>query len=281
MPAGTGNRPIHESLREYSRGVAGGLIFSLPLLFTMEVWWAGFLSSPARIATYLAGTYILLLGYNRYAGIRHDASWADVLCDSVEELGIGIVLATFVLYLAGQLNRDTALSEMVGKIVIEAGAVAIGVSVGTAQLGGGDKDVGFGGDDDERSGLVGQTVIAFCGAILFAGNIAPTEEVVLIAVETTPWRVIFMALTSMALGAMILFYSDFMRASRFSRAEGRRHILIGTVLTWVIALIASALMLWFFGRFEDVSLALAVCEVVVLALPGTLGASAGRLLLQS
>ncbi|MDQ3135846.1 MAG: TIGR02587 family membrane protein, partial [Acidobacteriota bacterium] len=34
-------RPIKKSLQEYARGVAGGLLFSLPLLYTMEVWWMG------------------------------------------------------------------------------------------------------------------------------------------------------------------------------------------------------------------------------------------------
>jgi putative integral membrane protein (TIGR02587 family) len=281
VAAGARQRPVEESLREYSRGVAGGLIFSLPLLFTMEVWWAGFLSQPVRILGYLLATYILLLGYNRYAGIRHDANWTDVLCDSVEELGIGIVIAAFVLYLAGQLHSDMPLSEIVGKIVIEAGVVAIGVSVGTAQLGGGDKDTGFGGSDEKRSGLVGQTVIAFCGAILFAANIAPTEEIVMIALESTPLRLILMMLTSMALGTVVLFYSDFTRAHRFSRAEKKRHIVIGTIFTWIIGAFASALMLWFFGRFDGGSIFTATSEVVVLAFPATLGASAGRLLLQS
>ncbi|HEX4668040.1 MAG TPA: DUF2391 family protein, partial [Chthoniobacterales bacterium] len=34
---------IGDSLREYARGIAGGLMFSLPLLYTMEVWWTGFI----------------------------------------------------------------------------------------------------------------------------------------------------------------------------------------------------------------------------------------------
>jgi hypothetical protein len=33
-------RSTGESLREYGRGVAGGLLFSLPLLYTVEVWHA-------------------------------------------------------------------------------------------------------------------------------------------------------------------------------------------------------------------------------------------------
>lgn len=37
--------PLVASLQEYARGIAGGLIFSLPLLYTMEVWWAGFITN--------------------------------------------------------------------------------------------------------------------------------------------------------------------------------------------------------------------------------------------
>jgi len=55
-------RTVSQSLREYARGVAGGLLFSLPLLYTMEVWWAGFVAHPWRLALYVAGTFLLLLG---------------------------------------------------------------------------------------------------------------------------------------------------------------------------------------------------------------------------
>jgi len=32
------HRSTAESLQEYGRGIAGGLMFSIPLLYTMEVW---------------------------------------------------------------------------------------------------------------------------------------------------------------------------------------------------------------------------------------------------
>ncbi len=43
------NPPVSNSLREYARGMAGGLMFSLPLLYTMEVWWTGFVAEPMRL----------------------------------------------------------------------------------------------------------------------------------------------------------------------------------------------------------------------------------------
>lgn len=275
-------RPVQESLREYGRGLAGGLIFSLPLLYTMEVWSAGFIARPERILLYLLFTFALLLGYNRYAGMHHDANFTEVIIDSVEELGLGWVTAGVVLFLLGQIHGEMPLDEIVGKITIEGGIVAIGFSVGTAQLGGAtESEIGMGDKNAGREPrFLGQLVIAFCGAVLFAANVAPTEEVVVIAVETTPARLLGLALISLVLGMLVLFYSNFIRAERYSRVETRWQVVAGSAITYAVALVASALILWFFGRFQGYGLAIAVGEVIVLGLPATLGASAGRLLLQ-
>src|SRR3712207_6600802 len=128
-------KAVSNSLREYARGLAGGLMFSLPLLYTMEVWWAGFVAEPMRLLTYVAASFVLLLGYNHYAGLRADACWSDVVIDSVEEMGLGLLLAALVLFLLGQLEGDMGAYEIIGKITVEAMTVAIGISVGTSQLG--------------------------------------------------------------------------------------------------------------------------------------------------
>lgn len=88
--AATGGRAIAQSIREYGRGVAGGLLFSLPLLYTMEMWQSGFVLAPLRLLIGLAMVFLLLLGYNRYAGVRSDASFWEVAIDSIEELGLGL-----------------------------------------------------------------------------------------------------------------------------------------------------------------------------------------------
>src|SRR5690606_30357873 len=114
---------------------AGGLLFSLPLLYTMEIWRIGFLSDPGALLAYVGVTLLLLLGYNRYAGMRRDANWWEVFVDSIEEMGIGLVVAAAVLFMLGQLTFQMSLFEVVGKIVAESMTVAVGVSIGTAQLG--------------------------------------------------------------------------------------------------------------------------------------------------
>lgn len=275
-------RPVAKSLREYGRGVAGGLMFSLPLLYTMEVWWVGFSAHPYRLLAYVVVTILLLLGYNRYAGLRRDSSLKEVAIDVVEEMGIGLLLAGLVLFLVGRITVGMPTNEIVGLVVVEAMTVAIGVSIGTAQLGaGGKEDEGLGGSSSKNEiHFGGQMVLAFLGAVLFAANLAPTEEIVIVAIETSWLRLIGLAVFSLLIAYLILHYSDFKGAKEFVSAEHPTLILAGTVLTYAIALTASAMILWFFGRFDGVTMYTALAHTVALGLAATLGASAGRLLLQ-
>ncbi len=280
--AKTTERTVAESLQEYGRGVAGGLMFSLPLLYTREVWYAGFIAHPYRLIAYVLATFVLLLGYNRYSGVRRDASMTEVALDSVEEMGIGLLLGALVLFLLGRITTEMPVIELVGIIVVGAMTVAIGVSIGTAQLGaGGKEDEGLRGTSDKNEiHFGGQIVFALCGAVLFAANIAPTEEVFVIAIETSWVKLLGLAIFSLLIAFLILHYSDFKGASEFVRADHPTIILLGTIVTYSVALSSSALILWFFGGFAGVTLFTALAQIIVLGVPATLGASAGRLLLQ-
>ncbi len=259
-------------------------MFSLPLIYTMEVWWAGFLSGPIRLLLYILATYILLLGYNCYAGMHPDSTWLAVMIDSIEELGIGLLVSAALLFLIGRISPALHLSEVIGKVVVEAMTVAIGISVGTAQL-------GMQGDDQkaessqktsapEESRFEGQLVIAFCGATLFAANIAPTEEVVAIATSSTVPALFAIIFLSLLLAALILYYIQFSGSKQLMQSNSIVSVLIGTLTSYAAALTAAAGFLWFFGRFEQVAFVTALSEVIVLGFVSTLGASAGRLLVQ-
>jgi putative integral membrane protein (TIGR02587 family) len=281
--AGSEERTLDRALREYARGVTGGLLFSLPLLYTMEVWWAGFNARPLRLLVYLLAGFLLLFGYNRYAGLREDASWADVAFEAVEEMGLGLLVSLGILWLIGQIDSGMPFSELLGKVVVEGVPAAIGVSVGAAQFGGDGKgSQGMKGrEDKENLSLPGQMVLGLCGAVLFASNVAPTEEVLQIAVESTSWRLLGLALLSLALSGIILFYSDFTGSRPMRSGNGFGKVLSLSVISYAVALAASAFILWFFGRFEGVSLATGIAQTVTLGVASSLGASAGRLLLLS
>ena len=283
------SRPVSESLKEYARGIAGGLLFSFPLLYTMEVWWAGFIASPAQLILLIITTYLLLLGYNRYAGMRQDASWRSVFVDSVEEMGIGLALSFGVLLMLDRITLGgMSVEEVMGKVIIEAMAVSIGVSVGTAQLGadsGGSEEedsAGEAGGQDEgsRNGSLGTAVLALCGAILVGGNVAPTEEILMIAVEAGPVHVLLMAVVSLLLSTIVMTFSDFKGTNPKLNKATAYSIIYDTCLSYIVALAASAFVLWFFGRFENMSFWNAFAQCITLGVISSLGASAGRLLIK-
>jgi putative integral membrane protein (TIGR02587 family) len=274
--------PISNSLQEYGRGIAGGLFFSLPLLYTMEMWQFGFTLKPGRLLIFALATYVLLLGYNRYAGLHQDATWLEVAVDSIEEMGIGILLSAMVLTILGRLTFDMAFSEILGKVVLAGMTVAIGVSVGTAQLGGDSNDEKPEEEPQERSSTFHeQLVIAFIASVLVAANIAPTDELAVLGMYLSPLNLAALMLLSMALTAGILFYANFTGArAHIPEDLTRMHVVSRTVSFYLVALLVSALMLWFFGRFEGASLMHATSATISLGLVATFGASAGRLLLQ-
>jgi putative integral membrane protein (TIGR02587 family) len=248
----------------------------------MEVWWTGFLARPARLLAYFLAGFLLLFAYNRYGGLRKDASWLEVGFEAVEEMGLGLLIAALVLWLVGQIDADMPRSELLGKVVVEGVTMAIGVSVGAAQLGGqrkgGGGDQGMEGEEERAIGFSGQLALAACGAILLASNVAPTEEIVTIAVETSAWRLVGLALLSLGLTAVILFYSDFRGAHRMGERVPAT-VLSRTVIHYAVAIAASAFVLWFFDRFSGVSAAIGAAQVVVLGVAASLGAAVGRLLL--
>jgi putative integral membrane protein (TIGR02587 family) len=270
--------PISVSIQEYARGAAGGLLFSLPLLYTMEMWEVSAMATSFRLLAGLAGTFVLLLGYNRYAGIRHDASFAEIAIDSIEELGLGLAGAAAILWVLGRITFDMDAWEIVSRIVVQGLVGAIGVSIGTAQLGGGSPQEQGAGSRREREPW-SHLVLAACGAVLLAANVAPTEEIQVLGHQLAFWRLLTIAILSFGIGGVVLHYSQF-TGSRSASEAGTAEAIRNAVVTYAVALVASAVLLWFFGRFNGVPGGIIASQTVVLGFAGALGASAGRLLLQ-
>ena len=278
------HRTPAQSVREYCRGITGGLVFSIPLLYTLEMWSAGAALHPGRILICVAATFGILLLYNRFAGLRQDASFGEVAIDSVEEMGLGLVISAIVLWLIGVIDSTMGLPELTGKVVLEAMTVAIGVSVGTAQLGAeNDGDEGVSGESSlGESSYLPQTAISFCGAVLFAANIAPTEEVQRIAAETPPFRILLLASGSMAAAAVVLHYAG-MRGSEDAGKTAASSLFLksrAVITTYAVALLAAAACLYLFGRFDGQPWRIGLAMMVVAGVPAALGASAGRFLLE-
>lgn len=288
------NKPIKESLAEYAQGVIGGLLFSFPLLYTMEIWHAGFLAQPYHLVVMMVGTFLLLLGYNRFAGMHPGTSWKNVVIDSFEEMGIGMIMSFCILLMLNIIQLgENSTDEIMGKVITEAMFVSIGVSIGTAQLGDSAKEGnGEEGEDREpseaekkgkewRSSKVALVVLALCGSMLVAGSVAPTEEVLLIAVTAKPLHILIIAIVSILLSLVVCYFSDFKGIDRpDNQSPTVYEIVFETCLTYCSALIASVFAIWYFFGFSDTGLWNIVAQCIVLGLIASLGASAGRLLIK-
>ncbi len=275
-------RPVKESVIEYARGVVGGLMFSIPVIYTMEVWWVGMELSSTRLLAMIALTALLLLGYNTYAGVRHDETWAGIVIDSVEEFGLALVVSTAALTLTNRISLSEPPREVVGKVVIEALLVAIGISIGTAQIHDDGKDDE---NEDERRGarpsdIWGVLTVSTCGAVVFATNVAVTDEVVLLALESGPYHLIGMILASLLLAAVVSVYSNLLENDDSEQRFAFMTYAFGTTLSYSVAVVVSALILYLFGRFDGVALTACLSMIVILSVPATLGAAAGKLLIK-
>ena len=277
------NKETKEVLKEYGRGTIGGLIFSLPLLYTMEMWWRGFTAGPIYLMSFTVATYLLLLGYNTYAGMKRDTSFKGVMWDSVEELGLAVLISFLFLSIIGKLSLDMSVNEVLGKVIVESMMVAIGISVGTSQLGQSKEK-----DEDDEKGMkkkqekkqnqfVKSLVLSVCGAVLVSFSVAPTEEILKIAVEVTSFHLLSMILISLGLMTAVLYFVSFKNSTTddTSTFEMALHV----VVEYLIALTISYGALYFFGRVTGYGFEIILAQVIVLGVPAALGASAGKLLI--
>lgn len=276
------------NLKEFGRGIIGGLLFSLPIIYTMEVWWTGFLASPEKLIVYVFMTFALLLGYNKFAGMRKDASFLEICRDSVEETGLAFIITFLFLWLIDRITLEMSLQEIVGKVIVESMVMAIGISVGTAQLGQkSDENSGMVGDSEEEEKPDSNTpkqyvllsVLSVCGAVLLASSVAPTEEIMVMGIQSSFWQLLLMVVLAIALSAVTLYFSDF-RGTVHNSTE-IEIMAVHISLCYIISLLVSIVLLWFYGRLDNVGFHAGLAQTIVLSIPASIGASAGRLLISS
>ena len=119
---------IADTLQRYGQGVAGGLLVSLPLLYTMEIWWTGHLSHPDRLLAILLATLALLTAYQTHAGLRDNQSWQGVVLDSFEVLGL--VVLGYLFYLTATSHPSPPLLVVrVGATVQSEGSYQVPITV--------------------------------------------------------------------------------------------------------------------------------------------------------
>lgn len=263
--------------RGLARACAGAVIFGLPLLMTMEMWWLGFHMPPGRIALLTALFLPFLVALSWHAGFEPTFSWRDDVVDALVAYAVGIAAGFLVLVLLGVIDRETTLGDAVGKVALQAIPASVGALLAQSLLGQKEPDQDLRGG---TSGYGSEVFVMAVGALFLAFNLAPTDEMLAIGLRASDWHTL--ALMVVALALMHAFvYSVAFRGGhdRPPQASAWSLFLRFTVVGYALALVLSAAILWFFGRLEGLSLLNAIKATVVLAFPAAIGAAAARLIL--
>lgn len=262
------------------RAMSGGLLFGVPLLYTMEVWWVGSHTAPAQVAVVLGLLAVPVFVLNHTDGFRasRDVRLRDAVADTLEAVAVGIVATAGVLVLLRELTRSTPIDVALGKVVYESVPFCLGVGVARHFLGGdrsrADADDGSAAGGSATVADLGATTI---GAVFISLSIAPTDEVPLIASAMTPGWLLALMAASLATSYAVVFVAGFSGQDKRHSHEGAlQRPITETVVCYLLALIIAAALLWVFQRglqpWTDL-----VARAVVLGFPAAVGGAAGRL----
>ncbi|MFD1705112.1 TIGR02587 family membrane protein [Methylopila henanensis] len=266
-----------EFLANLGRAAGGAIVFALPVLMTMEMWSLGASLERWRLAAMLLGALPLLVGLSHFVGFEETDTWVDDLRDAFVAIAVGFTTSAVVLTLLGLVDPDRSFDETLGAILIQTVPASFGAVIAQGQLGQTD-------EADERAnrkaGYGGDLLFNAAGAVFLAFNIAPTEEIDLIAASMTPLHAIALVIVSVVVMHAIVYVVRFAGQSRL-RPEGHgfwslfvRYTLPG----YAVALVSCAAMLWVFGRLDDYGASSALRLVVVLGFPAAVGAAFARLI---
>lgn len=269
------------------RGLTGGFLVGVPLIYTMETWWIGQTISMLHALVFLGLAYALNLGFVAFAGFRgRQAGSQHPFGEALEATALAVLASTVTLALLYQLQPGQALDVLVGRVAVDAVPVSFGISVANHILAPRQTRTGpaegkrpaTGGGGTARA-LALDLGAAFGGALFLSFNIAPTEEVPLLATEVPTLYLPAVILFSLALSYAIVFEAGFGGQEHRRDTGGPfQRPLTETVAAYIVSLLTGACALILFGQIDTTTdWYVAYAQVVLLGLPAAIGGAAGRL----
>ncbi len=266
---------------DLARAFGGALVFCIPALMTMEMWWLGFYQNGYRLALFVALVIPLLTGLSYFEGFEDTFTVKDDILDTFAALTVGFAAAALMLALFGVLSSEMSADEIIGKIALQTVVAALGAMFAESLIGVGDSAAEEHNQEKlRRTTYFGQIFLMIIAAILLSMTLAATEEMILIAYQMTEWHAVALVFVTLAIMHGFVYGIKHHRGetadgdSSFASVFARF-----TVVGYAVALLVSAYILWTFGRMDGTGAEETVKAIVVLGFPSALGASASRLLL--
>jgi putative integral membrane protein (TIGR02587 family) len=288
----------HQEGEDLVRGVTGGLLIGTPLLYTMETWAIGSTMPPLGAITLLGVAYLLNLACVVFAGFRQGVRGIfHLFSDALDATALALVTSALMLALLAQIGLGAPIGVMLGQIVVNAIPVSLGIAVANQLIAHEDSRAESESDSKQGSGSEseGEKLLAgagpgvrstlldlgatAAGALFFCFNIAPTEEVQLLAAEMPLLHLAVAIVVSLLVTYAIVFVADFAGyEQRRSTAGLIQHPVTETAVAYLLSLLIAAGALWLFGAIRpDTDPLLIYAQVIVLGLPAAIGGAAGRL----
>jgi putative integral membrane protein (TIGR02587 family) len=282
MPRLTPAGSWYEELRGLVRAFSGAFLFGIPLLYTMEMWWLGDAATPSHLALTLGIALVANFGLVTAAGFKEEKSLFSRIEQTLDAVAVGAVGSAIVLLTLNQLNLDQSPLAMLGKIVIQTLPLSIGASLANIVF---DSEQGREGDDGEGSRMpswwhalfndVGATAI---GAAFIAANVAPTEEIPMLAARMEYWHVLALIALTLITGYIIVFASGFDPAAKRDREHLFQHPATETTLSYLVSLAVAFGVLFLVKQISAGDPpAFVLTQTLVLGFPAMVGGAAGRI----
>lgn len=256
------------------RAFAGALIFALPMLMTMEMWSLGVTLHPWRLLLLLSITLPLLMGLSHFSGIRHTLRWRDDVADMFVVMLVALLTATSILWLFGVLSAEMSLREIISKLAMQFVPCSIGGMLARSQLG-----EAHANQPRRGRSYSGELFLMMTGALYLSLNVAPTEEVELIAHQMTAVQEMLLAVSSVLLMQVFVYASRFRGGHALDRVSALSVFARYTLVGYVVVLAVGFGLMWLLGRTSGDSFGEIVSTCVVISFPGAIGAAAARLVL--
>ncbi len=260
-----------------ARAFGGALLFALPMLMTVEIWELGLYIYPLRLALFLLLAIPLLTGFSWYSGFKATNGLKEDLIDAFVAYAVGFCTSAIALALLTIVGKKTSAAGIVAMVSLQAVPASIGALLAQSQFG------NYARQEKKKqaeAGYWGEIFLMIAGAVFFAFNLAPGDEVVIIGYKMTAWNITVIAILSLVLMHAFVYSLQFreQESSTPDTPFGQTFFRF-TVVGYAIALLMSFYILWTFGRTDGLSVERNLVNVIILAFPATIGAAVTRLIL--
>ncbi len=281
--ASANNHPAIHTNRHFlislGRAFAGAILFSFPVIMTMEMWSLGFSIDRYRLVLFMFLAVPLLTGLSYYIGFEDTSSFPDDIVDAFVAYAVGFITSAVFLFLFNVMNFEMSVDEIIGKISIQAVIAAIGAMLAQSELGNHNREAKKSEKKRRNASYSGELFLMAVGALFLAMNPAPTEEIILIGFKMTDAHAIILALFTLMIMHAFVYKVEFRGQHTHGDDSQWKVFLRFTVVGYALALLIGLYLVWTFGHTDGLSAENIAKITVVMAFPASLGAAASRLIL--